>query len=94
VITTLANTGIRFSKWSVLPLTPAAGGDAFESSLVASTSHAIVPIDVDIVLTSATIDDVPELQDRILVATAKSLGVPLLTSDRVIAGSKYAQFIR
>jgi PIN domain nuclease of toxin-antitoxin system len=60
---------------------------------LASTNYAIVPIDADIVLTAATIDDVPELHDRILVATASSLGVPLLTSDRVIAGSKHAQVI-
>ena len=60
---------------------------------LASTNYAIVPIDADIVLTAATIDDVPELHDRVLVATANSLGVPLLTSDRVIAGTKHAQVI-
>jgi PIN domain nuclease of toxin-antitoxin system len=60
---------------------------------LASTNYAIVPIDADIVLTAATIDDVPELHDRILVATASSLGIPLLTSDYVIAGSKHVQVI-
>lgn len=60
---------------------------------LASTNYAIVPIDADIVLTAATVDDVPELHDRILVATANRLGVPLLTSDRVIANSKHVQVI-
>jgi len=60
---------------------------------LASTNYAIVPIDADIVLTTATIDDVPELHDRVLVATANRLGVPLLTSDHVIAGSKHVQVI-
>ena len=60
---------------------------------LASTNYAIVPIDAEIVLTASTIDDVPELHDRILVATANSLNVPLLTSDKVIAGSKHVQVI-
>jgi hypothetical protein len=33
------------------------------------------------------------LHDHILVATANRPGVPLLTSDRVIAGSKHVQVI-
>jgi PIN domain nuclease of toxin-antitoxin system len=60
---------------------------------LASTNYAIVSIDAEIVLAAATIDDVPELHDRILVATANSLGVPLLTSDKVIASSKHVQVI-
>jgi PIN domain nuclease of toxin-antitoxin system len=60
---------------------------------LASTNYAIVSIDAEIVLAAVTIDDVPELHDRILVATANSLGVPLLTSDKVIASSKHVQVI-
>ena len=60
---------------------------------LASTNYAIVPIDAEIVLTASTIDDVPELHDRILVAMDNNLGVPLLTSDHVIAGSKHVHVI-
>jgi phage portal protein BeeE len=41
---------------------------------LASTNYAIVPIDADIVLTAATIDDVPELHDRILCSHGQQPG--------------------
>jgi len=39
------------------------------------------------------VDDVPELHDRIIVGTAKWLGVPILTGDGIISESSHAQTI-
>lgn len=58
-----------------------------------SPNYAIVPVGQEIVLAAEDVDDVPELHDRILVATAKWLRVPILTGDQVIAKSKHVQSI-
>ena len=58
-----------------------------------SRNYEIVPVDADIVLSAIPVDDVPELHDRILVATAVHLGVPILTGDRVIAASRHVQTV-
>ncbi len=58
-----------------------------------SPNYSIVPIGSEIIVTAEEINDVPELHDRVLVATAKWLQVPILTPDRVIARSRHAQVI-
>ncbi|EDN68320.1 conserved hypothetical protein [Beggiatoa sp. PS] len=58
-----------------------------------SPNYTLVPIDADVVLATATVDDVPELHDRILVGTAKHLQVPILTSDQIITQSSHVQTI-
>jgi len=58
-----------------------------------STNYTIVPVDTDIVQVAVGVDDVPELHDRIIVATARYLGVPILSSDKVIAASKHVKTI-
>ncbi len=61
--------------------------------VLGSANYEIVPVNADVVLTSAGVDDVPELHDRILVGTARWLGVPILTGDRVIRASRHVQTI-
>jgi PIN domain nuclease of toxin-antitoxin system len=61
--------------------------------VMGSANYEIVPVNADVVLASAGVDDVPELHDRILVGTAKWLGVPILTEDRVIRASRHIQTI-
>lgn len=61
--------------------------------VAASPNYAIIPIGPEIVGFAEDVDDVPELHDRILVATAGWLQVPILTSDRVIAQSSHAEAI-
>ncbi len=61
--------------------------------VTASPNYAIVPVGSEIVLAAEDVDDVPELHDRILVATAKWLQTPILTSDQVIANSKHIKSI-
>ena len=58
-----------------------------------STNYVIVPVDGAVVLAATSIDDVPELHDRIIVATAKNLDVPVLTSDRVISHSRHVETV-
>ncbi len=58
-----------------------------------SANYKIIPVDSEVVLAAAGIDDVPELHDRVIVGTAKWLDVPILTSDRVISRSKHVQTI-
>ena len=58
-----------------------------------SVNYEIVPVDADVVLAAAEVDDVPELHDRIIVGTAKWLGVPILTGDGIISESSHAQTI-
>jgi PIN domain nuclease of toxin-antitoxin system len=61
------------------------------STVSKSRNYLIVPVDADILLAAIGIDDVPELHDRIIVATAKYLNVPILTGDQVIAESRHIQ---
>ncbi|MDM8557688.1 PIN domain-containing protein [Candidatus Parabeggiatoa sp. HSG14] len=58
-----------------------------------SPNYTLVPIDADVVLAAATVDDAPELHDRILVGTAKHLQVPILTSDQIITQSSHVQTV-
>ena len=58
-----------------------------------NSNYTLIPIDTDVVLAAATVDDVPELHDRILVGTAKHLQVPILTSDQIITQSNHVQTI-
>lgn len=67
--------------------------DELLSSISGARNYAVVPVDSDIVLAAVHIDDVPELHDRIIVATARFLDVPILTGDRVIAASQHAESV-
>ncbi len=58
-----------------------------------SVNYEIVPVNADVVLAAAEVDDVPELHDRIIVGAAKWLGVPILTGDGIISESGHAQTI-
>ena len=58
-----------------------------------SSNYEIVPVDAGVVLAAIDVDDVPDLHDRIIVATAVHLGVPILTGDSVIAASRHIDTI-
>ena len=58
-----------------------------------SRNFSLAPVDSVVVESAVAIDDVPELHDRILVATAVAYGVAILTSDRVIAASRHVQAV-
>lgn len=58
-----------------------------------SANYELIDLTADIVLTASGVNDVPELHDRMIVATAKWLGVPILTSDHIISKSTHVQTI-
>jgi PIN domain nuclease of toxin-antitoxin system len=58
-----------------------------------SRNYRIIPVDETVVLTAIGVDDVPELHDRILVATAKYLEVPILTGDKVVVASQHVETV-
>lgn len=63
---------------------------AFEQLMVTldepTSAFEVVPLDLTITLALASIDraTVPEMPDRIIAATAQSLGLPLVTRDHRI----------
>jgi len=58
-----------------------------------SVNYEIVPVNADVVLAAAEVDDVPELHDRIIVGTAEWLRVPILTGDGIISESRHVKTI-
>ena len=58
-----------------------------------SVNYEIVPVNAEVVLAAAEVDDVPELHDRIIVGTAKWLGAPILTGDGIISESRHVRTI-
>jgi PIN domain nuclease of toxin-antitoxin system len=58
-----------------------------------SPGYVILPLDEEIVRIAGSVDDVPELHDRMLVATARLFEVPILTNDPLIRASKHVTAI-
>ena len=54
-----------------------------------SSNYGILSLNEDIVLVASTIDDVRELHDRLIAATAKHYNLPILTNDPVLEKSKH-----
>lgn len=57
--------------------------------LFKSQNYQFEPLSFDILKTASTIDDIPELHDRLIAATAAYLGLPLITNDPEIRASKH-----
>ena len=55
-------------------------------------NYKVAPLDLGVVGTLMTIDrnNIPEMPDRIIAATAKHLGLPLVTRDTAITSSGIA----
>lgn len=51
------------------------------AKIEASANYAIIDLNADILRTTTTVD-FPELHDRLILATAKWLDIPVLSSDR------------
>ena len=67
--------------------------ESVRNLLIGRDNYRVFPVDMDVVATAALVDDVPELHDRLIVATAKWLGVAILTNDPVISASKHVEVI-
>lgn len=68
---------------------PAALDRLFALLDVTPANYTIIPLDAEVVRTLRTVDraKVPEMPDRIIVATAKHLGVELVTKDRTVTAA-------
>jgi len=54
-----------------------------------SDNYILAPLDESVVLVAEGIDDIRELHDRLIAATAKFYNLPVLTSDSTLAESKH-----
>lgn len=54
-----------------------------------SSNYGILSLNDDIVLVASTIDDIRELHDRLIAATAKHYNLPVITNDPVLEKSKH-----
>ena len=61
--------------------------------LVNSRNYQIEPLGLDILKTATEIDDIPELHDRLIAATARYLNLPLITNDPVIRRSSFVTIL-
>jgi predicted nucleic acid-binding protein len=62
--------------------------------LMESQNYQFEPLTLEILKEASQIDDIPELHDRLIAATAKYLDLPLITNDPVIAKSKFVQILQ
>ena len=61
--------------------------------LAQSNNYAVIPVDFDVLTATATIDDIPELHDRVIAGTAAWLNIPILTNDPDMTASRHVQTI-
>jgi predicted nucleic acid-binding protein len=61
--------------------------------LAQSRNYIVVPVDFDVIVATATIDDIPELHDRVIAGTAVWLGVAILTKDSDMVASRHVRTI-
>ncbi|OGP94046.1 MAG: hypothetical protein A2Z19_02500 [Deltaproteobacteria bacterium RBG_16_54_18] len=61
--------------------------------LLKSKNYQYEPLSLEILKTAADIDDIPELHDRMIAATARHLDIPLITNDPVIRKSRFIKIL-
>jgi len=63
-------------------------------NLMESQNYQFEPLSFEILKTASVIDDIPELHDRLIAATARHLDLPLITNDPVIMKSRFVQILK
>ncbi len=63
------------------------------ATLQKGTNYFVYDLGLDIVLVAKDLLHLPDIHDRLIVATAKITQSPLITRDRVIKKSNYASII-
>ncbi len=58
-------------------------------SLLKSKNYQFEPLSLEILKAASEINDIPELHDRLIAATAKYLDIPIITNDPDIRKSKF-----
>ena len=59
--------------------------------LLRSKNYQFEPLSLEILKVASEINDIPELHDRLIAATARYLNIPLITNDPDIMGSKFVK---
>jgi len=57
--------------------------------LLQSQNYHFEPLSLEILKTASDIDDIPELHDRLIAATARYLDLPIITNDPLIRKSQF-----
>lgn len=58
-----------------------------------SAGIKIIPLDSEIIYNAFEINDIPELHDRLISASARLMKLELITNDKVISDSKFVNTI-
>ena len=61
--------------------------------LLKSRNYQFEPLSFEILKTASEIDDIPELHDRLIAATARYLGLSLITNDPLIRNSGFVEVL-
>ncbi len=61
--------------------------------LFKSQNYQFEPLSFEILKTASEINDIPELHDRLIAATARYLDLPLITNDPVIRDSQFVEVL-
>jgi predicted nucleic acid-binding protein len=61
--------------------------------LLKSKNYQFEPLSLEIIKTASEINDIPELHDRLVAATARYLDIPLITNDPIIRKSKFIKIL-
>ena len=61
--------------------------------LLESQNYQFEPLSFEILKTASAINDIPEMHDRLITATAKYLDLPLITNDPVIRDSRFVEVL-
>ena len=62
--------------------------------IIESDNYQFEPLSLDILKAGAEITDIPELHDRLIAATARHLGLPIITNDPDIRSSAFVTTVR
>lgn len=57
--------------------------------LLKGQNYQFEPLTLEILKTASEIDDIPELHDRLIAATASYLEIPIITNDPLIRKSRF-----
>jgi predicted nucleic acid-binding protein len=61
--------------------------------LLRGQNYQFEPLSLEILKTASEIDDIPELHDRLIAATARYLDIPIITNDPVIQESRFVEIL-
>ena len=61
--------------------------------LLKSSNYHFEPLSMEILKAASEIDDIPELHDRLIAATAKYLDIPIITNDPIIRKSRFVKIL-